>query len=236
MRLSARARRPPQSGGGWRRAALLPRTSCAEGKSRRGRTMSVPRRYFCVAGRAAGVASAPMGLPLLGGARRRVLASCGLSATGAGPWWPRRRSCGGPGAAGGGFRPARVAVVVKTTRYEFEQQRYRYAGLCEEDLKQLVSGAGTAGSRRWAGRAARPRAGAVIGARGCPGLRRAARAQRTPLFFPLAARSEKAACSEVPSEGSAALRKSPPAPGEDLVAFPPSPLALLRFLVSSFVS
>lgn len=38
-----------------------------------------------------------------------------------------------------GFKPARVAVVTKTTRYEFEQQRYRYAGLSEEDLKQLVS-------------------------------------------------------------------------------------------------
>ncbi|XP_031464291.1 NAD kinase 2, mitochondrial isoform X2 [Phasianus colchicus] len=101
--------------------------------------MSVPRRYLCVAGRAAGVTSVPMGLPLLGGARRRLLASRGLSAAGSGPWWPRRRSCGGPGAAGGGFRPARVAVVVKTTRYEFEQQRYRYAGLCEEDLKQLLA-------------------------------------------------------------------------------------------------
>ncbi|XP_003224309.1 NAD kinase 2, mitochondrial isoform X2 [Anolis carolinensis] len=39
----------------------------------------------------------------------------------------------------GGFRPARVAVVAKTTRYEFEQQRYRYAGLSEEDLKQLLA-------------------------------------------------------------------------------------------------
>lgn len=37
-----------------------------------------------------------------------------------------------------GFRPEKVAVVTKTTRYEFEQQRYRYAGLSEEDLKQLV--------------------------------------------------------------------------------------------------
>lgn len=36
------------------------------------------------------------------------------------------------------FNPERVAVVTKTTRYEFEQQRYRYAGLSEEDLKQLV--------------------------------------------------------------------------------------------------
>lgn len=29
-------------------------------------------------------------------------------------------------------------MVTKTTRYEFEQQRYRYAGLSEEDFKQLV--------------------------------------------------------------------------------------------------
>lgn len=38
----------------------------------------------------------------------------------------------------GGFFPSRVVVVAKTTRYEFEQQRYRYAELSEEDLKQLV--------------------------------------------------------------------------------------------------
>ncbi|XP_032424993.1 NAD kinase 2, mitochondrial isoform X3 [Xiphophorus hellerii] len=38
-----------------------------------------------------------------------------------------------------GFKPDRVAVVTKTTRYEFEQQRYRYAGLSEEDLKQLLA-------------------------------------------------------------------------------------------------
>lgn len=37
-----------------------------------------------------------------------------------------------------GFKPDRVAVVTKTTRYEFELQRYRYAGLSEEDLTQLV--------------------------------------------------------------------------------------------------
>lgn len=40
--------------------------------------------------------------------------------------------------ADSGFLPSKVAVVTKTTRYEFEQQRYRYAGLSEEDLKQLV--------------------------------------------------------------------------------------------------
>uniref|UniRef100_A0A671UWC1 NAD kinase 2, mitochondrial n=1 Tax=Sparus aurata TaxID=8175 RepID=A0A671UWC1_SPAAU len=37
------------------------------------------------------------------------------------------------------FKPEKVAVVTKTTRYEFEQQRYRYAGLSEEDLKQLLA-------------------------------------------------------------------------------------------------
>ena len=40
--------------------------------------------------------------------------------------------------AASGFRPAKVAVVTKTTRCEFEQQRYRFAGLSEVDLKQLV--------------------------------------------------------------------------------------------------
>ncbi|KAM8817552.1 NAD kinase 2, mitochondrial isoform 2-T2 [Rhynchonycteris naso] len=39
----------------------------------------------------------------------------------------------------GGFRPSRVVVMAKTTRYEFEQQRYRYAELSEEDLKQLLA-------------------------------------------------------------------------------------------------
>ncbi|XP_066568289.1 NAD kinase 2, mitochondrial isoform X2 [Amia ocellicauda] len=38
-----------------------------------------------------------------------------------------------------GFNPTKVAVVTKTTRYEFEQQRYRYAELSEEDLKQLLA-------------------------------------------------------------------------------------------------
>ncbi|KAM8985077.1 LOW QUALITY PROTEIN: NAD kinase 2, mitochondrial [Ara ararauna] len=54
---------------------------------------------------------------------------------------PRQRLRGGRAGSGGGggFRPSRVAVVVKTTRYEFEQQRYRYAGLSEEDLKQLLA-------------------------------------------------------------------------------------------------
>uniref|UniRef100_A0A8C9S7G7 NAD kinase 2, mitochondrial n=1 Tax=Scleropages formosus TaxID=113540 RepID=A0A8C9S7G7_SCLFO len=37
------------------------------------------------------------------------------------------------------FKPSKVAVVTKTTRYEFEQQRYRYAGLSEDDLKQLLA-------------------------------------------------------------------------------------------------
>ncbi|KAL6097240.1 nadk2 [Pungitius sinensis] len=38
-----------------------------------------------------------------------------------------------------GFKPGKVAVVTKTTRYEFEQQRYLYAGLSEEDLRQLLA-------------------------------------------------------------------------------------------------
>ncbi|KAM8961460.1 NAD kinase 2, mitochondrial isoform 2-T2 [Pelodytes ibericus] len=44
----------------------------------------------------------------------------------------------GPGSTGG-FRPERVAVVTKTTRYEFEQQRHRYAGLSEGELKELLA-------------------------------------------------------------------------------------------------
>ncbi|CAL8321936.1 unnamed protein product [Lota lota] len=38
-----------------------------------------------------------------------------------------------------GFRPSKVAVVTKTTRCEFEQQRYRFAGLSEVDLTQLLA-------------------------------------------------------------------------------------------------
>uniref|UniRef100_A0A674HEY1 NAD kinase 2, mitochondrial n=1 Tax=Taeniopygia guttata TaxID=59729 RepID=A0A674HEY1_TAEGU len=84
--------------------------------------------------------SAPPWLPLLGGAHRRLLAPGGLSpfAAAAGRGAAGAAPCAS-GAAGGGFRPSRVAVVVKTTRYEFEQQRYRYAGLSEEDLKQLLA-------------------------------------------------------------------------------------------------
>ncbi|XP_072517865.1 NAD kinase 2, mitochondrial isoform X2 [Salminus brasiliensis] len=47
--------------------------------------------------------------------------------------------CKGARQAGSGFKPSKVAVVTKTTRYEFEQQRYLYAGLSEEDLKQLLA-------------------------------------------------------------------------------------------------
>lgn len=39
----------------------------------------------------------------------------------------------------GGFRPERVAVVTKNTRYEFEQQRFRNAGLSEQELKELLA-------------------------------------------------------------------------------------------------
>ncbi|KAJ8347160.1 hypothetical protein SKAU_G00285610 [Synaphobranchus kaupii] len=41
--------------------------------------------------------------------------------------------------SGAVFMPAKVAVVTKTTRYEFEQQRYRFAELSEEDLKHLLA-------------------------------------------------------------------------------------------------
>ncbi|XP_013883022.1 NAD kinase 2, mitochondrial [Austrofundulus limnaeus] len=56
---------------------------------------------------------------------------------------PRPVHTASPGRTGSeptaGFKPGKVAVVTKTTRYEFEQQRYRYAGLSEEDLKQLLA-------------------------------------------------------------------------------------------------
>ncbi|KAJ8286350.1 hypothetical protein GJAV_G00037470 [Gymnothorax javanicus] len=41
--------------------------------------------------------------------------------------------------AGAVFTPTKVAVVIKTTRYEFEQQRYRFAELSEEDMKHLLA-------------------------------------------------------------------------------------------------
>ncbi|KAM9307313.1 NAD kinase 2, mitochondrial isoform 2-T2 [Pholidichthys leucotaenia] len=53
---------------------------------------------------------------------------------------PLHRSlCSGSSEPKAGFNPEKVAVVTKTTRYEFEQQRYRYAGLSEDDLKQLLA-------------------------------------------------------------------------------------------------
>ncbi|PNJ67021.1 NADK2 isoform 10 [Pongo abelii] len=75
-------------------------------------------------------AGGPAARPRLGGdcgGRRRL-----------GQGQPRELAgCGS--RADGGFRPSRVVVVAKTTRYEFEQQRYRYAELSEEDLKQLLA-------------------------------------------------------------------------------------------------
>ncbi|XP_056402436.1 NAD kinase 2, mitochondrial isoform X2 [Hyla sarda] len=59
-------------------------------------------------------------------------------------WAPTRRpvstrpNSNGPGKPGG-FRPERVAVVTKTTRYEFEQQRFRSAGLSEDELRELLA-------------------------------------------------------------------------------------------------
>ncbi|XP_035165318.1 NAD kinase 2, mitochondrial isoform X2 [Oxyura jamaicensis] len=78
---------------------------------------------LCIGGRAAARRSALL--------RQRAGAGTGpCSANGGG---------GGLRAGSGGFRPSRVAVVAKTTRYEFEQQRYRYAGLSEDDLRQLLA-------------------------------------------------------------------------------------------------
>ncbi|XP_066844748.1 NAD kinase 2, mitochondrial isoform X2 [Anser cygnoides] len=80
---------------------------------------------LCLAGRAAARRSALL--------RQRAGAGTG---TGTGPC---SADGGGLRAGAGGFRPSRVAVVAKTTRYEFEQQRYRYAGLSEDDLRQLLA-------------------------------------------------------------------------------------------------
>ncbi|XP_077137756.1 NAD kinase 2, mitochondrial isoform X2 [Ranitomeya variabilis] len=51
----------------------------------------------------------------------------------------QRRVCTRPSDPGGGFRPERVAVVTKTSRYEFEQQRYRSSGLSEDELRELLA-------------------------------------------------------------------------------------------------
>ncbi|XP_018100008.1 NAD kinase 2, mitochondrial isoform X2 [Xenopus laevis] len=72
----------------------------------------------------------------------RLLCSvCGGGGGGAALRVPRglssRRAYSGPRSTEG-FRPARVAVVTKTTRYEFEQQRYRSTGLSEQELRDLL--------------------------------------------------------------------------------------------------
>ncbi|XP_035419656.1 NAD kinase 2, mitochondrial isoform X2 [Cygnus atratus] len=78
---------------------------------------------LCLGGRAAARRSALL--------RQRAGAGTGTG--------PCSANGGGLRAGAGGFRPSRVAVVAKTTRYEFEQQRYRYAGLSEDDLRQLLA-------------------------------------------------------------------------------------------------
>ncbi|XP_035296503.1 NAD kinase 2, mitochondrial isoform X9 [Cricetulus griseus] len=81
---------------------------------------------------------------LLGSCRRVAGGRAALRGSGAdgrrhlGHGQPRELASRGS-RADGGFRPSRVVVVAKTTRYEFEQQRYRYAELSEEDLKQLLA-------------------------------------------------------------------------------------------------
>ncbi|KAG8131168.1 hypothetical protein E2320_017737 [Naja naja] len=107
------------------------------------RQLAVPR--VRLAEPAASFAAATVGLPL----RCPELAEKGSSSSPSPsfplPSSPSRRCLGSGGRsslsskAGSGFRPSRVVVVAKTTRYEFEQQRYRYAGLSEEDLKQLLA-------------------------------------------------------------------------------------------------
>ncbi|XP_055457011.1 NAD kinase 2, mitochondrial isoform X2 [Psammomys obesus] len=81
---------------------------------------------------------------LLGSCRRVAGGRAALRGSGADGRRPPghgqpRELAGGGSPADGGFRPSRVVVVSKTTRYEFEQQRYRYAELSEEDLKQLLA-------------------------------------------------------------------------------------------------
>lgn len=95
---------------------------------------------------------------LLGSCRRVAGGRVALRGPGAGGPAGRRhlghgqpRELAGCGSRpDGGFRPSRVVVVAKTTRYEFEQQRYRYAELSEEDLKQLV-GPGAPAVLSWPG-------------------------------------------------------------------------------------
>ncbi|KAM9331018.1 NAD kinase 2, mitochondrial [Gastrophryne carolinensis] len=67
---------------------------------------------------------------------RALLLCAGCSGRAGGLVLPLRRLTSGQS---GGFHPQRVAVVTKTTRYEFEQQRYRCAGLSEEELKALLA-------------------------------------------------------------------------------------------------
>ncbi|XP_029023973.1 NAD kinase 2, mitochondrial isoform X2 [Betta splendens] len=83
--------------------------------------------------------------PLGGMTRRSVVNLVNVGSRAAGlvygsPLRPVHTStCSTSSQAKAGFKPEKVAVVTKTTRYEFEQQRYRSAGLSEEDLKQLLA-------------------------------------------------------------------------------------------------
>ncbi|KAM3845214.1 NAD kinase 2, mitochondrial isoform 3-T5 [Vipera latastei] len=109
------------------------------------RQLSLPRVRLAEPAASFAAAAATAGLPL----RCPALAGEGSPSSPTSfplPSPPPPRRCLGSGGrsnwsskAGSGFRPSRVVVVAKTTRYEFEQQRYRYAGLSEEDLKQLLA-------------------------------------------------------------------------------------------------
>ncbi|KAM4710456.1 NAD kinase 2, mitochondrial isoform 2-T2 [Discoglossus pictus] len=71
--------------------------------------------------------------------RGLLCAACASAVTQLVPRAAARTLHSGQPRVSGAFRPGRVAVVAKTTRYEFEQQRYRYAGLSEEELKELLA-------------------------------------------------------------------------------------------------
>ncbi|KAG8512673.1 NAD kinase 2, mitochondrial, partial [Galemys pyrenaicus] len=130
---ATRAARTP--GGGERRPEPGPAALA-------GRTMTCYRGFLLgscrrvAGGRAAALRGPGAGGP---GARPR-LGGDGGGRRHLGQGQPQSRELAACGSRpDGGFRPSRVVVVAKTTRYEFEQQRYRYAELSEEDLKQLLA-------------------------------------------------------------------------------------------------
>ncbi|XP_070599539.1 NAD kinase 2, mitochondrial isoform X2 [Erythrolamprus reginae] len=122
--LKSLRRQPPP-----RRQLAVPRVRLAEPAASFAAAAGLPLRCPSLAGeRPSSCSSPPPSFPLPPSPSRRCLGSGG---SGGGSSLSSK--------ADGGFRPSRVVVVAKTTRYEFEQQRYRYVGLSEEDLKQLLA-------------------------------------------------------------------------------------------------